>query len=124
MVVPRILDWSSRPGVGTAVYLFKVIHAHMRVALGGGETGVAEHLLNGAQIRAVVEQVSRKAMAESVRRDTRDDPGTQQAARDDHFHAASSQSPTAQIGNYRAIGLPCHRNGHAPRLECIERGLP
>src|SRR5215469_8700974 len=106
MVVPRILDWSSRARVGTAVYLFKVIHAHVRVALGGGQARVAKHLLNGAQIRAVVEQVSCKAMAESVRGNARDDPGTKQAARDDHFNAARSKARAAQIGDYRTIGFP------------------
>jgi len=43
---------------------------HVRIDLGGRDVGVAEKLLNGAQVGAAVEQVAGEGMAQNVRADT------------------------------------------------------
>jgi hypothetical protein len=48
----------------------------MGVDLSGGEIGVSQHLLNGAKIGAALEEVSRKAVPQGVRRDPLGDAGT------------------------------------------------
>ena len=47
----------------------EVFAVHVGVDLGGGEVGVAEHLLHRAQVGAALEQVGREAVAQRVGRD-------------------------------------------------------
>src|SRR5438552_19130166 len=56
-------------GVGAEVELAAAAIADMRVKLGRGEVGVAEHLLNAAQVGAAFEEVGRKRVPEQVRVD-------------------------------------------------------
>jgi hypothetical protein len=44
-----------------------VDRGHVRINLRGDDAGMAQKLLNGAQIRSAIEQVSCKAMPQSVR---------------------------------------------------------
>src|SRR5690348_15300564 len=44
---------------------------YVRVELGRREIGVAEHLLDGAEVRAALEQVRRERVAQQVRVDAR-----------------------------------------------------
>src|SRR5690606_39246141 len=46
---------------------FQPLSGHMRINLGGGDIGVPEQHLHHAQVRAVVEQVGGKGMAQRVR---------------------------------------------------------
>ena len=41
----------------------------LRIDLRGGDIAVAEHLLQGMQVRAVFEQMGRKAVTQRMRRD-------------------------------------------------------
>ena len=43
--------------MGLVVHLEHVLDGELGVALGGGEALVAEHLLDGAQVRALGQQV-------------------------------------------------------------------
>ena len=54
-------------GVRSEVQLPAAAIGYVRVELGGGEVGVAEHLLDAAQVGASLEQVRRKGVAEQVR---------------------------------------------------------
>ena len=56
-------------GVGAEVELAAAAIADMRVKLGRGEVGVAEHLLNAAQVGAAFEEVGRERVPEQVRVD-------------------------------------------------------
>ena len=49
--------------------LGEAAHVHVRVDLRRADVRMAQHLLNGADVRAVLEQVRREAVAEDVRRD-------------------------------------------------------
>lgn len=49
--------------------LFQAFLQHVGVDLGRGNVGVAQQLLDGAQIGAPIEQMARKGMAEHVRAD-------------------------------------------------------
>ena len=44
----------------------QLLDADMGVFLGGGQTGVPEHFLKGAEIGSAIEQVSRETVAERV----------------------------------------------------------
>ncbi len=51
------------------VHLDQLFHRNVGVDLGSGETRVAEQFLNVPQVRAAVEQVRGKRMAQCVRAD-------------------------------------------------------
>src|ERR1700733_4253302 len=53
--------------VGFVVYRHQLPDSRLRIALRGGKRCVAQKLLNGAQIRSVVQQVCGKSMAQRVR---------------------------------------------------------
>lgn len=52
-----------------------VLHLHLDVHLGGGDVGVAEHLLDGVDVGAVLNEVGGERMAEGVWGDIRLDSG-------------------------------------------------
>jgi hypothetical protein len=53
--------------MGPVVDRQQLVDADLGVALGGGEGGMAEQLLDGSQVGAGVEKVSGKGMAQGVR---------------------------------------------------------
>ncbi len=57
------------------VDFFEVLVGDMGVDLGGGDVGVAEHGLDGAEVSAVHKEIGGEAMAESVGRDVLCDAG-------------------------------------------------
>ena len=59
---------SSRAGVGVVVDLHQVVERHLRVDLRRRQAGVAEQLLDRAEVDALVEQVGRERVAQAVRR--------------------------------------------------------
>src|SRR5262249_48536217 len=61
--------WSvgARPGVGAEVGLVEALAGEVGVHLGGRDVGVAEHLLDGAQVAAAGEQVGGEAVTQRVR---------------------------------------------------------
>ena len=60
------------PRVGPIVDRHQMIDVDLGVALGGAQAGVAEHLLDGAQVGALAQQVGGEAVAEGVGRDPAD----------------------------------------------------
>ena len=51
--------------------LRELLQVEVGVALGGAEAGVAQELLDGAQIHAAVQQVGREAVAQGMGADLR-----------------------------------------------------
>ena len=49
----------------------KALVEHMGIDLGGGDVGVAQHLLHGAQVGAMVQQMGGEGVAQHVRADPR-----------------------------------------------------
>ena len=52
-----------------------VLHLHLDVHLGGGDVGVAEHLLDGVDVGAVLDEMGSEGMTEGVRGYVRLDSG-------------------------------------------------
>jgi len=69
--------------------------ADVGVDLSGGDVGVAEHFLDGAEVGTVVEEMGRKGVAEHVRGDILTDVGGSGAAFDDLPHTGPAHAPTA-----------------------------
>jgi hypothetical protein len=63
IVVERTLESESGSWVGTAINLFEMLYTDMSVALSRGETRMAEHLLDRAQVGAGVEHMRGETMA-------------------------------------------------------------
>ena len=60
--------WSAT-GVVAAVDSFKAFSAYMRVDLGGGDVGMAQHDLYGPQIGAALQEVAGEGVPDGVRAD-------------------------------------------------------
>ena len=60
--------YNSCPWMGLTMHLLEPSHGHVRVDLRGGQAGVSEQLLHGAQVRPIVQHVGGKGMTELVRR--------------------------------------------------------
>ena len=58
-----------RPGMGFLIHVLQLVFDHMGVDLGGGDVRVAQHFLDGPEVRAVFQQVRRKGVAQGVGRD-------------------------------------------------------
>ncbi len=69
----------------------------MGVDLGGGEAGVAEEFLDGAQVGAGLEQVGGEGVAQGVRADAMLSAGAQQMAMDDAADAAGGEGAAAGV---------------------------
>ena len=59
-------SWRSGPRMGPAINIPDPLPGQMRVQLGRGDTRMTEQLLDGAQIRAALHQVGRKAVTQHV----------------------------------------------------------
>ena len=102
----------------------QVIDVDVSIALRRAEAGVAEHLLDGAQIGALAEQVRGEAVAERVRRDARR-PRGELAAGQQPAHGARPQPPAARAQEQRvAIGSRRGRQPIDAPLEIGVGGLP
>lgn len=71
-------EFLSGTGVGGVVDLFHTGGGDVGVDLGGGEVGVAEELLDAAEVGSVVEEVGGEAVAQFVGTDLELDAGTAQ----------------------------------------------
>ena len=72
-------------GVEFLVYFFEVLVGNVGVNLGGGDVGVAEHGLHGADVGAVHEEVGGEAVTEGVGGDVFRDAGLFCVGLDDTF---------------------------------------
>jgi hypothetical protein len=53
--------------VKRSVHLFQILPVHVRINLGRNDIGMAEHLLNRAEVRAAFKQMGRERVAKGVR---------------------------------------------------------
>ena len=61
-------SFAARKGMGCLYQLAQSVAEDVRVNLGRGDVGMTQHLLDAAQIGAVVEQMAGEGMAQHVRR--------------------------------------------------------
>src|SRR2546430_6221900 len=66
-IVPPPSNFGLGAGVGLAVAGLEALDRDMGVDLRGGGRGVAEDLLDAAQVGAALEEVGRRAVADAVR---------------------------------------------------------
>lgn len=79
-------------GMEFVVDFFEMLVGDVGVDLGGGDVGVAEHSLDGAEIGAVHEEVSGEAVAQSVGRNVLGDAGGAGVFLDDAFNGAAGET--------------------------------
>src|SRR3954453_13272350 len=91
--------WSvfAGPGVRLEVDLLEALAGEVRVHLRGRDIGVAEHLLDGAQVAAAGEQVGREAVAEGVWAELTSEADGAGVALDDFVEALAAQRPAAEV---------------------------
>ena len=90
--------------MGLVVDRHQVVDVDVGVALGGAQAGVAEHLLDRAQVGALAQQVRREAVAQGVRRDARR-PGHLLAAGEQPAHGARAEAQPAAGDEQRGAGV-------------------
>src|SRR5579862_4968711 len=88
-------------GMGLIVDLEDMLHRKLSVALCGGESLVAEQLLDRAQIGAFFEQMSAKGMAQSVRMHVGRESLGDGNLLDDAAYAARRETPAAPVDQKR-----------------------
>src|SRR2546430_12449834 len=97
-IVPPPSNFGLGAGVGLAVAGLEALDRDMGVDLRGGGRGVAEDLLDAAQVGAALEEVGRRAVADAVRagvpgRSRLPPPLAHDAARPAGVQAAPPDSP-------------------------------
>src|SRR6476646_11043485 len=95
----------SGPGVGLEVRLAHVIGGHVRVHLGRLDAGVAEHLLDAAQVAAALEQVGGERVPQRVRRDVLGDPGLAGVLADELEHRLAGDALAAVVEEKNVAAL-------------------
>ena len=84
-----------------------MLHRKLGVALRGRETFVAEHLLNGPQVRAFFEHVGTKSVAQSVRVHIRRKSLRDSNLLDDPANAAGRQPASAELISSAGVLFRC-----------------
>src|SRR6266568_740515 len=84
-------------GVGLVVDLHQPVDADVGIFLGGGERGVAEQLLNGAQVGAAFQHVGGKGMPQGMRRDPFERRDPQDVGIYDPRYAAAVYAAAARV---------------------------
>jgi hypothetical protein len=74
------------------VNLHKLIHAHMGVALGGREAHVAQHFLDGPQVRPRIQQMGGEGMAKGMGTHLSQETAPQHVFLQDPRHAPGRQA--------------------------------
>lgn len=87
------------------VHIVKPRLVDMCVDLSGREIGVTEHLLDGAQIGAILEQVRRKRVTQHVWRDFFRDAGIFRPSLNDLPKPLTAESTAASVQKQR-LGFP------------------
>src|SRR5258706_4721320 len=120
-VVGDVIAGSGRPRMGRVVHAHQVLRAHVGVALGRGETAVAQQLLDETEIRARPQHVGGEAVAEGVGRDPLGDAGAPRAGADDAQRAPRGEPAAPRVEEKRPA--PPAAPGQVGR-EGLERRLP
>jgi hypothetical protein len=80
------------------IFLCQASTSNVGIDLGSGKGGVAEELLNGAQISPSIQQMSGKGMPQFVRRNIKGNRRSLDVFVQEHFHGTSTH-PFAQARN-------------------------
>src|SRR6185503_13021047 len=120
-VVGDVITGSGRPRMGRVVHAHQVLRAHVGVALGGGETAVAQQLLDETEIRTRPQHVGGEAVAEGVGRDPLGDAGAPRAGAHDAQRAPRGEPAAPRVEEERPA--PPAAPGQVGR-EGLERRLP
>ena len=88
---------SRGPRVGVEVDVLQAVRREVGVELRGGDVGVAEHLLQAAQVAAAGEQVRRERVPERVRAHLRGQPRRARVALHDLVEALAGQPGPAVV---------------------------
>ena len=54
------------PWMGLQIYVFDLLVQKTGIDLGGGDIGMAQHLLNGPQVRPILQQMGGKGVAQGM----------------------------------------------------------
>src|SRR5215210_3229769 len=92
-----------RPWVGLEVGLLELLAREVGVELGGGEIGVAEHLLDRAQIAAAGKQMRREGVPQRVRAHPVAESRRLRVAKDDLVEALPGERATAEVDEQLAL---------------------
>src|SRR5258705_9374011 len=94
---------ASRAGawMGLPIHVEQLGHVHVRVALRRRQLDVAEQFLDGAQVRAGLQQMRRKRMPQRVRADAEACAAAADVAGDQALHAAPRQPAAARVHKQR-----------------------
>ena len=105
-----------RPRMGFPVDLLQMRRGHVRVDLRGGEIGVAQHLLDGPQVGAPLEQVGGEGVTQRVGGDVVGQPRLARIALDDRVQPLPRQPPPAVVEEQlrRLQGPGAAQEGPAP----------
>ena len=87
--------------MGGEVLLAEPVRRDQRVDLGGGQDGVAEELLDHADVGAALQEVGGERVAERVRGDPPLEPGPPGAAAQDARRALPGQAAAALVEEQR-----------------------
>src|SRR3989454_881135 len=102
-------EGGSGPRVGLAIGLQESLGGDMGVSLRGGEGGMAEQLLDGAQVRPGVEKVGGERMAQRVGRDLPLDGAGQDVPVHDPPHASGVEARSPEIEKQGVLSAPGSR---------------
>src|SRR5690606_15007593 len=100
IVVPwkvSVTSTTPRPGMGVKIGPAQVLPGHVGVDLGGGDAGVTQEFLDGAQVGAALEHVGGEGVPQGMRRDPPVGPGAAGVPGQDVGHAPASQAPAAGV---------------------------
>lgn len=97
VLAPSRLPPAPRPWVSLVVDFAEAAAGEVGVDLGGGEAGVAEQFLDGAQVGARFEQVGGEGVPEGVGADAVLGASAQQVAMDDATDAPRRKRATASV---------------------------
>src|ERR671911_1535008 len=96
-----------RPRMCLEVDLLQLLAREVGVELGGREVGVAEHLLDRAEVATARQQMGGEGVAEGVRAHLSLQPSRVGVAKDDLVEALASQRPAAEVEEeLRLVRLP------------------
>src|SRR5271157_3848023 len=121
----RLLAATLRVWMRAVVHLHHVLDRKLSVSLRGRQALVAEHLLDGAQVSALLQHVRAEGVPQSVWMNVGREPARNGDLLDDAANAASGQTASAQVDEQRSFcGSPGFaEHSLARRHIALERGF-
>src|SRR3954454_13655935 len=109
-------------GVGAEVDLLEAVAREVRVHLRGGDVGVAEHLLDGAEVAAAGEQVGGEAVAQGMRAHLAGEAGVAGVALDDLVEPLAGQRAAAEVDEEPRLVAVADQLRAAAAQVAVDRG--